>query len=111
MTRITLRPEQAEAAGWLREAMKHPGEIKFTAVTGAGRSMVIAEACRGVEVAFISRMPVMLAQMKVIAERMGVHTMAFVKPEDYRPDLYPVAVLCESMRAYPVSATTVVRNL
>lgn len=96
MRTITLKPHQQSGVDLLRQSMVLGGRMKFIAPVGIGRSIVLAEACRGKKVAFVSRYGEMLEQMRETAERLGV-TMAYLKPRDPTLKDYDTLILCESI--------------
>lgn len=106
---IHLRDFQREAAALLARQILEGGDMKFNAPIGTGRTIILAEALRGLDtVAFVSRSRAMREQTVTIFERMGLSGVTLLEPKD---DLSPftVVVLSEELRDLEISHPCVVR--
>lgn len=111
---------QITAAARLREAIQRGGSILFHVPQGAGRSIMVAEACRGIgKVAYLTRHRELAEQMESILKACDVKNVEVIHT-GFRFDRwlarqdnmsgYDVVVLSEDLRSTPLEHRCVVRH-
>jgi hypothetical protein len=95
---ITLQSYQEDGVQFLREQIVQGGDMEYSAVTGAGKSIVLAEAIRGIpRVAYLMGHPGLGRQFATICENMLVTNVAFMPWRMCDPTQYDLIIVCESL--------------
>lgn len=96
---ITLQPHQEEGVQFLREQIVQGGDMEYSAVTGVGKSIVLAEAIRGIpRVAYLMGHPELGRQFAAICGS----NVAFMPWRMCDATRYDLIIVCESLVGHQV---------
>lgn len=100
---ITLQPHQEDGVQFLREQIVQGGDMEYSAVTGAGKSIVLAEAIRGIpRVAYLVGHPELGRQFAAICDHLDVQNVAFMPWRMCDATQYDLIIVCESLVGHQV---------
>ncbi|QIG73427.1 hypothetical protein EVC03_119 [Rhizobium phage RHph_Y5A] len=107
---ITLNPQQSAAVPFVRSELAKGGEMHYSAPTGSGKMLVLAEAIRDVgRVAFVSRRREMIDQFKYRCESIGVTNVTYLEARSGLIGTFEVVIACETVRDVGIQHPCIIR--